>query len=509
VVLAAVAGFAIYLRLARTRMVNSDGASQALQAWDILHGNILLHGWQVMDVSFFTTEIPEYMAVEVVHGIGPDVIPVSAAITYTLVVLLAAALAKGTATGREAVIRMLAAAGIMLAPQIGSGTDILLSSPAHLGSSAPILAAWLILERARPRWWVPVATTVLLGWSAIADEVVLLAGIVPLVALCALRLRRRDRSWRDAALAGGGVVAAAVGLAAPRVIRSVGGFAQLPVDSTMSPAATIVHHNLRLVIDGLLVLFGAYFRGLPAGAQAWFAMLHVVGVALVGCGIVVTAWRFFRGEDLVPRLLLTGIVIDVAAYLLGSHAQILDNAREMAPVVPFAAVLAARQLPRLLAAVPGPVRPAALPALGVVLAGYGAGLGVELTATPESPPLSAPVSRWLTKHPLPGTGLSGYWESNVVTLTTAGKAKIRSVAVRSGEVVPHSDNTRAAWFDPARSDADYVVLGPDQPDYKGVPYPGFSDKAAVVAQFGRPARVYHAGAYTILQWHKNLLNDLP
>ena len=39
--------------------------------------------------------------------------------TYTLLVLIAAALAKGTATGREAAVRMLIAGGIMLAPELG------------------------------------------------------------------------------------------------------------------------------------------------------------------------------------------------------------------------------------------------------------------------------------------------------------------------------------------------------------------------------------------------------
>ncbi|HEX8007242.1 MAG TPA: hypothetical protein VF482_12515, partial [Trebonia sp.] len=36
------AAFVAYLLLARTRAVNSDGSSQALQAWDMLHGNPLL-----------------------------------------------------------------------------------------------------------------------------------------------------------------------------------------------------------------------------------------------------------------------------------------------------------------------------------------------------------------------------------------------------------------------------------------------------------------------------------
>ena len=50
-----------YLYISRTEHVGSDGASNALQAWDMLHGNPLLRGWTVTDVSFYTTELPEYM----------------------------------------------------------------------------------------------------------------------------------------------------------------------------------------------------------------------------------------------------------------------------------------------------------------------------------------------------------------------------------------------------------------------------------------------------------------
>ncbi|MBV9381188.1 MAG: hypothetical protein JOY82_23600, partial [Streptosporangiaceae bacterium] len=83
-----VALFWCYLWQSRTFPVNSDGASNALQAWDMLHGNVLLHGWYLSDVSFYTTELPEYMLVEAVRGLGPDVVHICAALTYTLLVLL-------------------------------------------------------------------------------------------------------------------------------------------------------------------------------------------------------------------------------------------------------------------------------------------------------------------------------------------------------------------------------------------------------------------------------------
>ena len=508
-VLAAVAGFAVYLRLASTRAVNSDGSSQALQAWDILHGNVLLHDWALRDASLYTIDTSEYVLIEMAHGLSAGVVQIGAAVTYTLAVLLAAALAKGAATGREAAVRMLLAAGIMLAPQLDSGTNVLLSSPDHMATSVPVMLALLILDRGPRRWYVPAAVTVLLAWSVIGDQLVLVVAILPLIAVCAVRvvqtMARRRAPWREnrqeLALAAGGVVAALVGVAAPHVIRALGGYQMLPLDSSFSPLHTILGHNVPITGDGFLLLGGAYFPGLPASAQTWFVILHVVGVALAALGVAVTAWRFFRGEALVPQLLLVGIVLNVAAYALGTHAIILPNTREMAPVLPLSAALAGRQLPGLLAGRTRAVRTAVAGVLGLVLAGYLAGLGLELTA-PAAPPQNARLTAWLTQHRL-GTGLSGYWEGSVSTLTSGERATMRPVVVKNGRIAPAASNVKTGWFDPARSSADFVVLAPVIPGY-----PGFTDRKAVIATFGEPARTYHVGPYTILQWRKNLLADM-
>src|ERR1700733_11961589 len=105
--------YVCYLWLSRTQPVLSDGASNTFEAWDMLHGNPLLRGWTLSDVSFYTTELPEYMIVELIRGLGPDVMHVAAAFTYTVLVLLAGIVAKGNATGREAAVRILLASGLM------------------------------------------------------------------------------------------------------------------------------------------------------------------------------------------------------------------------------------------------------------------------------------------------------------------------------------------------------------------------------------------------------------
>ena len=137
---AAIALFAAYIRLSATYPVNSDGANIVLMSWDMLHGNLLLHGWWMSDVSFYTTELPEYMLIDAIRGLSPDVTHIAAALTYTLVLVLTVLLAKSRATARDGAARVLISGGIMLAPQLGVGIFVLLLSVGHIGTAVPALA---------------------------------------------------------------------------------------------------------------------------------------------------------------------------------------------------------------------------------------------------------------------------------------------------------------------------------------------------------------------------------
>ena len=91
----------------------------------------------------------------------------------------------------------------------------------------------------------------------------------------------------------------------------------------------------------------------------------------------------------------------------------------------------------------------------------------------------------------------------MVTLTSGGRVAVRPVTIADDRIVPTSGQISADWFNPARSRVDFVVLFP------GISgYPGFADRQAVVATFGKPGRVYQVGPYTILWWPRNLLADL-
>jgi hypothetical protein len=498
-----IAAFVCYLQLARTRAVNSDGAGDALQAWDMLHGNLLLHGWLLGDVSYYTTELPQYMLVELVRGLNSDVVHVAAAMTYTLATLLAALLAKGNSTGRQALVRVLIAVGIMLAPQLASGVNILISSPDHIGTSVPVMLVWLILDHARPRWYIPVIAGAFLGWAVVADMLVLYIGVLPLAAVCAIRTcqavaieqKPLASQWYDMALGAAALLAAAAGVLALYVIHAQGGFFMPAPSAQFVHSAAALAHNLGIAAQGLLLLCGADFLGLRPTASTVFTMLHVAGVFLAAWAACLAARRFLRDRDLVAQLLIAGVAINLAVYVLSTRANVVTQTREIAPVLPFSAALAGRLLAGRLKAAK------LMPLLLVVLLGYLAGLTYEVS----KPPVAAQnqqLTSWLLARHL-HTGLSGYWESNIVTLTSGDRIQIRQVKPYGGRLVASNYEAKASWYTPDRNTANFVVLSP------GVAgYPGFTSERAALATFGQPARTYHVGSDTILVWNKNLLSEL-
>jgi hypothetical protein len=509
-VLAAAALFACYLRQSRTVAVGSDGASQALQAWDLLHGNPLLHGWSLTDVSFYPTELPQYALIELARGLSADVVHVAGAMTYTLLVLTAALLARGRARGTDGVTRALIAAGIMLAPQLGPGTQTLVLSPDHTGTSVPILLVFLLIDRAGgARWYVPVLVWLGLAWTALADAMTVFVAVIPLTLVCVMRIwhgTARDREpfsahRRDASLAIAAVLAVPAELAAAALIRAHGGW-QVNGLSTALAGAGQLAGNARLAGAGLLELFGADVFGTTTGPGTALAVVHLVGLLLAVAGASTAASRFPRRATLIESVLVTGIVIDLAAYLAGVQAVNILSTREIAPVLPFAAVLAGRCL--------APPCPARRSWLCAFLALYAAGLGYA-AAQPPAAPQYAGLAAWLRAHHLTA-GLSGYHQANIVTLETGGAVTLRPVTPGTdGHLAAYSWNASAAWYDPAARAATFLVLAvPGTPGGPGTPGASGLTSARAVATFGPRATSYRYEEYEILTWRRgvNLLTDL-
>ncbi len=511
---AGIALFAAYVRLSATYPVNSDGANVVLMSWDMLHGNLLLHAWWLSDVSFYPTELPEYMLIDAIRGLSPDVTHIAAALTYTLVLVLTVLLARSRATARDGAARVLISGGIMLAPQLGAGVFILLLSVGHIGTAVPVLAVWLILDRAPPRWYIPVIAACLLAWAMVADSLVFVVAIVPLALVGVTRAvrpapgekpataRRLRSAWYELSLAGAAVAAAGASRLAQQAIHAAGGYTvhQIPF-SLVVPAKLGVHAVT--AGDSLLALFGASFGGLRDGAEVAFAVLHLAGLALVAWALGRTLRRF-ACCGLIDQVLAVAIVVNLALYLFSSFSSGVLNGREIALVLPFGAALAARSLApqvRGIRLAPTPLVLAGTVLAGTMLAGYGACLGYEL-AQPVSPAANARLASWLEAHHLT-SGLSGYWQASVVTVGTGGQVTIRAVSTAGGGLVPYQWEAKAPWYDPGTRYANFVVLQ-NQPGFFNEWQPAREARAT----FGPPAQTFRTGPYMVLVWKQNLLPAL-
>jgi len=501
--------FVCYLHVSRTQRVESDGASNALQAWAMLHGNLLLHGWIVPDVSFYLTELPEYMLVEAVRGLNADVLHVAAALTYTLAVVLAALLARGMATGREAAVRMLVAAGIMLAPEPGPGVFILLFQPDHFGTQVPMLATWLILDRVwhgSRRWWAPVLIGILLSWIGISDQIASLIGVIPLVLVCGLRAWQRiaagaraRSAWFELSLAAAGLVSVAAARVTVKLISLSGGYRMLPLTAGAITLRELPGH-LRLWLQGVTGFYGASFTVRP-GLPWAFAALHLAGLALAAWGLWLAIRRFHRNDDVVSQLLAIAIVVVSLAFIASSRPSTYWGTRDLAGLLAMGAVLAGRMAgPRLAAG-----RSWGRVTLGLFLTGYLVALGWAATRPPV-PADTQDLANWLIAQRaadgLTRYGLSSYGLGNVTTMSAGGTVGLRSVVATRRGISPGAHEFDLTWYNPSRQDMNFAVVrivrGDDDP----------VSRAELSKAFGPPTRYYRYGPYLIMTWHKNLLTQL-
>ena len=505
--------FLAYLYQSRQVAAGSDGASIALQGWDLLHGNLLLPGWTVSDVSFYLTELPQYALIEAVRGLSPDVIHVAGAITYTLVILLAAALAlggsgrgqPGRARGLEALGRLLVVAFIMLAPAPGADYTLLMS-PDHYGSTVPVLLAWLATGRLpvpdrTARWLRPVVVGLLLAWGQVSDSLILVTGVVPVVVAAGtragVRFWRRDGGADDAWLAAAAIVSTGLARAIMALIRAAGGYGEQPVGTSFSGLAALPQH-LVLTGEGLLTLFGADFFDPRSGLDTAFAVVHLIGVAAVLVAVILALAHLGRGRDLVVPGLAVAIVFNLATFVPSLFVQDLKSSREISALLPFGAVLAARLLT-------GPLLRARRAALTVLVAGVlvcGAELGYQ-AAQPSAPAQNQSLADWLVGRHLTAGLAPDYWVANATTVASGGRVTIRQVA-QSGRTLyfPQPRELNSGWYDPARHDPRFVAVNLSRPNAAAY-------LAAAVHTFGSPAQTLHPSGYTVLVWPVNLLTKLP
>jgi hypothetical protein len=298
--------------------------------------------------------------------------------------------------------------------------------------------------------------------------------------------------WFDLAVAAAALVSAGAAAAAGTVLRHLGGFVVAPLDTMSAPSADWPAH-FALAAEGVLGLYGADFTSLPLGAATVIALVHLTGLALAAWAAG-HAIRRFSGCDMITQVLTVAIVANLAVYALSVLPGSYWANREIAPVLPFGAVLAGRLLAGRL------IQARLLPALAVAACCYLGALGYGVTR-PQQPAANQALSDWLTAHHLT-TGLGSYAEGNSVTLDSHGALLLAAPAWLPYGVFPGSHEAEAADFDPRLHDATFVVTTTQDGPAFTIP------TARIIQAFGEPAHTYHYRDWTIMTWRKNLLTGI-
>src|SRR6266487_5521124 len=282
-------------RISFTGHVSSDGANSALQAWDMLHGHLLLHGWIIGDATYYTFDLPVLALTELFSGLSNLTSHVASALTYLIVTVIAVAIALAGSRGLARVARCGVVVVVLTAIfHLESNAHYLLGAPDHTGTSVFLLVSVLLIDRVPARWYTSPLLLAILCAGQIGDATVLYVVVPAVVVVCVYRV---VTAWniRTGDAANALAAAASVPLASvvSAVMRHFGAY-QMVAPKTAISAPQQWPHNAALAGHALRVLFGAEAgSGSPSLARNAGYILGIACLLAAAAGFarVVWTWR--------------------------------------------------------------------------------------------------------------------------------------------------------------------------------------------------------------------------
>lgn len=481
---------AFFVKIALSFPLNSDESSNALQAWAMLHGHLLLHGWILGDVTFYTFELPIIALSELFFGLSDLSSSVAAALVYLVVAACAVALAVRGSSGAARLARSLVTVAVLAIPlAVPYVLWVELGPPDHMGTSAFVLISFLLIDTNRlPRYTVPLVGAILcLGQLSDVTVRYVAVPAVVLVSLYQMAAARRIRST-DGAMALAAVASVPAELILRKALRHFGAYLFIAPNSKLAPEIVWGRHT-ELAWNVLKWLFGdSPAPHIPLhGALAILGLISLLA-ATAGLVAVAVRWRTATRAD---QLLALAIVFNLGAYVLSDLPTTTDS-HEIAIVLPASAVLVARLLV--------PARIKARFAAGAAVAVAAAAALVPLVTAATFAPATDPsddLVGWLQARHL-SYGLAGYWSAAAITENAGGTVEIRPFADRRNKAWRYNWESDLDWYDASKYDANFVVIQAKSP----------LSEAAVEVAFGKPADIAHIPGWEILVYNHNLLKQV-
>ena len=489
--------FAFLLRISFGERVDSDGANSALQAWDLVHGHLMLHGWILGDATFYAFELPLNGIVQLLFGVGNLAAHIGSALTYLIVAACAVTLAVTGSRGPARAVRCAVVIAVLAAPLLAvKPVLVLLEEPDHIGTSLFLLLSFLLIDRAPDRRFTAPLVCLILCAGQLSDLTVRYVAVPAVVLVCGYRvLAARKLRYGDTALVVAAVMSVPLELVLQAAMAHFGAFVMaLPQTRFSSPRLWPRHAWLTWL--NVRVLFGSVASPETklGGAGAAFGLICLLA-ALFGLARVIWTWRRASRAE---QLLVAAIVFNVGTYLVTVMPS-PSRYREVAAVVLCGAVLAARAL------VPARITGMSRAFAAVAATGLIALLSLATAATrPPASPASAPLAAWLEAHGL-RYGIAGYWDASIVTLQSGSRVQIRAVDLYRNidghpglKIYAPGWESNDLWYNASRYDATFAVAD----SHGSYPAAGFEHV------LGKPAATFWVASWLVLVYRANLLQRI-
>lgn len=461
-----------YMSLAATVPLNSDSVSAVLEAQDILHGNVLLHGWDLSTEPYYVTEILLYVVVAGLAGWHLSFYYLVPAMLMAGMVLLAFRLCRVMAPSGAWFFLALVAAPTAF------GVQVMLIPCIHMGAYVGVLACWLLIfaQNQRDRAAIWGVFSALLVLCLASDDIVKYCFVFPVLGaagVLSVQKRRLEHGWLVACL----LVSLGLAHALKTVLAHNGAF-HVPGLWTMSFAGQErIGYNLSVLVSGVLHFFGAYFFGKEFSLHgSGTELVHLAVFLLALWGVVRIARSKTLRLDLFDYAALLCMGIMVGAFTFSQLP--IDDASTRYLVFPYVmmALLLARHT----------VLPATGRALGVAGAAVYAGLSVPAPAlhlwqTNRNFPINMELTRLgLTQ------GFAPYWSAAVNSLPNP----VRIAPVEFGaDIKPFHFLSKRDWY--TQGGTFFLCDTPAQ-------------AAQAQTRFGPASRVEPVDGHILLVWDKTL-----
>lgn len=475
--------------------LNSDHASQVLEAADILGGNVFLKGWNLTGVSFYFSELPFYVLGTLIAGVDTYAYIIAAAamvICLSISGYLLAAADRGTAV--SPVLIYLAAVGFPTLDWLG-----------YLrGHCAVFVYLFVILlcvhkiflsGEGRPALFI--VSGILTACGIMSDMLLLVIGIVPILCFCIVNLLRNQDTvfprGKTLVLAGTSMIACAAGVLMDRVLMRIGGINKNSfLDTRSFIDLDYLSEKLQLFGRGLFSVFRMSEMWPGVSVREFFAGCFGLALILIFLYYLFKTLRDFfvsGSADLISVILCLSVLLQSAVCLFTDVYSGDDSARYIA-WFPFAAgIVICRNL--RLSGIPAGAAVFVFLAAGLL---FGSKLSYQRAESPQDRLAAFLESNRLTE------GYSDFWNSSHTTVASGGRVTVRAIRGRVPEL-GHPDHLemqnwfcKTEWYLPETFN--FIVF--DGKDYLHV------SEDVVTALLGSPDRILDNGEYRVYVYDRRI-----